>query len=91
MGSQPTGAVEALRRRPWVSLLALLMVISTALLIGLRAHIGFYLDDWDLVVVRSGASDWLLPHNEHIIVIPAALYEASLSVFGMTAMPIHLV
>ena len=62
MGSDPTGAFGAIRRRPWPSLLALLILVSTALLIGLRANIGFFLGDWDLVIVRSGASDWLLPH-----------------------------
>ena len=91
MGSDPTGAFGAVRRRPWVSLLALLTVLSAALLLTLRANIGFFLDDWGLVVYREDSpTDWLLPHNEHIVVIPAALFKLSLAVFGMTAFPIHL-
>jgi hypothetical protein len=91
MGSDPTGAFGAVRRRPWVSLLALLTVLSAALLLTLRANIGFFLDDWGLVIYREGSpTDWLLPHNEHIVVIPAALFKLSLTVFGMTAFPLHL-
>lgn len=91
MGSEPTGAFAAVRKRPWPSLLSLLVLLSTILLLVLGSKIGFFLDDWDLVIDRSTASDWLLPHNEHIIVIPAALYQLSLSVFGMTAMPLHVI
>lgn len=90
MGSDPTGAFGAIRKRPWVSLLVLLILLSTALLLVLRARIGFFLDDWALIISREGPTDWLLPYNEHIIVIPSALYDLSLSLFGITAMPIHL-
>lgn len=90
MGSDPTDAFGAIRQRPWVSLLVLLVGLSTVLLAVLRARIGFFLDDWALIFYRDGWTDWLLPHNEHIIVIPAALYELSLGVFGMTAIPLHL-
>jgi hypothetical protein len=91
MGSEPTGAFAAVRKRPWLSLLGLLTLLSTVLLLILGSKIGFFLDDWDLVIFRSTPSDWLLPHNEHIIVVPAALYQLSLSVFGMTAMPLHVI
>lgn len=91
MGSDPTGAFGAVRRRPWVSLLTLLTALSGGLLLTLRAEIGFFLDDWALVIYREGGpSDWLLPHNEHIIVLPSAIYKLSLSLFGMTAIPLHI-
>jgi hypothetical protein len=75
----------------WRRLLVILFCLSAALLLFLRANIGFFLDDWYLVLLRDGPADWLLPHNEHIIVLPAAIYELSLSVFGMDAFPLHLV
>ena len=91
MGSDPTGALGAIRRRPWVSALGLLMLISAALLLTLGLDFGFFLDDWDLVIYREGSpTDWLLPHNEHIVVLPAAIYKLSLAVFGMNAGPLHV-
>lgn len=92
MGSDPTGASGAIRRQPWLGLFILALCLSAALLIALRANIGFFLDDWGLVIYREGGpTDWLLPHNEHIIVLPAALYKLSLAVFGMTAFPLHMI
>lgn len=91
MESEPTGAFAAIRKRPWGSLLLTLFVLSAALLFYLRANISFFLDDWDLVLIRDGASDWFLPHNQHIIILPAAIYELSLTLFGMDALPLHLV
>lgn len=92
MGTDPTGALAAIRRRPWVYLLGLLIILSTALLLVLRSKMGFFLDDWDLVSGREGSpTDWLLPHNEHIVVLPAAIYKLSLAVFGMTPMPLHVI
>jgi hypothetical protein len=61
------------------------------MLMSLRAGFGFFLDDWDLVILRHGPADWMLPHNENIIVLPAAVYQVSLSLFGMTALPLHLI
>jgi len=90
MGSDRTGSFGAIRRHPWESLLVLLMVLSGALLLAFRSDFGFFLDDWGLVIGREGSpTDWLLPHNEHIVLLPAAIYKLSLNVFGMTAMPIH--
>jgi hypothetical protein len=77
--------------RRWIWLFALLALASTTLLLIIRAHVGFFIDDWMLIFFRDGASDWLLPHHDHPIVIPAALYELSLSTFGMKPMPLHLV
>lgn len=90
MGAQLNGAVEAVKRRPWHWLLIALFCLSAGLLLYLRANIGFFLDDWFLILLREGPGDWMLPHNEHIIILPAAVYELSLSLFGMEPMPIHL-
>lgn len=91
MAEQRNGASAARQRRPWLWLLAALFVLSALLLLFLRAKVGFFLDDWYLVLFREGPSDWFLPHNEHIIILPAAIYEFSLSLFGMEPLPLHLV
>lgn len=77
--------------RRWFWLLVGLFAASAALLLYLRANIGFFLDDWYLVLLRDGAGDWFLPYNQHIIILPSAIYELSLTVFGMEALPLHLV
>lgn len=67
------------------------MAVSAGLLMVLRSQMGFFLDDWGLVIYREDSpTDWLLPHNEHIVVLPAAIYKLSLAVFGMTPFPLHL-
>lgn len=79
-------------RDPWLAALMAAFLISATLLLFLRSQLGFFLDDWALVFHREGSpTDWLLPHNEHIIVLPAAIYKFSLAVFGMNAFPLHLV
>lgn len=90
MGTRPNRLREAIRRQPWLWLLGGLFLLSAVLLLAFRANIGFFLDDWYLVLLRDGASDWMLPHNQHIIILPAAIYELSLSLFGMHALPLHL-
>ncbi len=91
MRAEQNRAFLAARRRPWFWLLVGLFALSAALLFYLRSRIGFFLDDWYLVLLRDGPGDWFLPHNQHIIILPAAIYELSLSLFGMDAMPLHLV
>ena len=91
MEAERSGVSAAVRRRPWFWLLVALFCLSALLLAYLRAKVGFFLDDWYLIIFRDGPSDWLLPHNEHIIILPAALYELSLTLFGMNPLPLHLV
>lgn len=91
MGTDPSGASPGARDKRWIGALALLMVGSTILLVAVRANIGFFLDDWMLVMFRDEPTDWLLPHHEHTILIPAAIFDLSLTTFGMKPMPLHLV
>ena len=77
--------------QPWLWLFGLLICLSAALLMTLRANLGLYLDDWNLVILRYGPTDWMLPHNQNIIILPAAVYQLSLSLFGMTSLPLHLI
>ncbi len=61
------------------------MAASAALLLHYRASLNFMLDDWAFVIGREDGkiSDFLDPHNEHISVIPVAIYKLFLAVFGM--------
>lgn len=61
------------------------MAISAALLIAWRSHLTFFVDDWDLLLLRRGLSvDVLLePHARHLIVGPVVLWKAIEATFGL--------
>ncbi len=82
-----------IRRRPWVFVFAALVAASAALLLHYRLRLGFVFDDWSFIIGREtgGVGDYLNPHNEHISVIPVAMFKLSLAVFGMgTAVPLQI-
>jgi len=92
VGDSQTG-ISALRNRLCEAALAVLMLASAALLLYFRSSLNFVLDDWAFVIYREdgGVTDFLEPHNEHISILPVAIYKLFLSVFGMTsAMPLHV-
>lgn len=69
------------------------MLASAALLMYFRSSLHFMLDDWAFVIYREEGSlgDFLDPHNEHISILPVAIYKLFLSVFGMTsAIPLQI-
>jgi hypothetical protein len=74
--------------------LALATAASGTYLLILQAHLTFYGDDWEFLLKRRAfsADAFLNPHNDHIVVIPVAIYKALLAVFGMSsAMPFQVV
>jgi hypothetical protein len=82
------------RFRPEIGALAILLVASTGLLIGLESKITFIWDDWDFLLYRrgGGAAPFLDPHNQHIVAGPVIVYKALLGIFGMdSARPFQLV
>ncbi|MGB0121675.1 MAG: hypothetical protein WBP55_12065 [Solirubrobacterales bacterium] len=84
---------KMLRRRPWELALGFLMLASATLLLTVRAKLDFMLDDWAFVISRAPGNigDYLEPHNEHISILPVAIYKLLLGIFGMTsAMPLHV-
>jgi hypothetical protein len=82
----PEWVATALRHRnaPTV-LLAAIAAVAFALLMYLARGVGFYFDEWNFVLDRSGHSPdvFLKPHNEHIAVLPVLIYKVLLSVVGL--------
>ncbi|HEX5593355.1 MAG TPA: hypothetical protein VFX35_08410 [Solirubrobacterales bacterium] len=73
-----------------VILLALSFAAAAALFLALTWHFTFLLDTWEFLMNRRGfdADAFLNPHNEHIVVIPVAIQQLFLHLFGMdTARP----
>ena len=64
-----------------------LAVASGAYLLVLQSHLTFVGDDWQFLLKRRGLSVgvFLNPHNDHIAVIPVAIYKGLLAVFGMSS------
>jgi len=78
-------ATPAKATRAPVALLAAAGIASAAMLIALNSQIGFFFDEWDLLLHRRGfdADAFLRPHNEHIVAGPAIVYKAIQATFGM--------
>jgi hypothetical protein len=78
-----------LRRAPYL-LLAAAFAVAAVLFLVLTRHFTFLLDSWEFLMNRRGfnADAFLKPHNEHIVVIPVAIEQLFLHLFGMdTARP----
>jgi hypothetical protein len=60
---------------------------SSALLLALGSDLTFFGDTWAFLLGRDGPllDDLLLPHNEHIVVLPVALQELTIELFGTTS------
>ncbi|MBI5105946.1 MAG: hypothetical protein HZB46_13380 [Solirubrobacterales bacterium] len=73
------------RRGLWVALLGVAAVATFALLMYQGRGRTFFYDEWDFVTLRSsGGLDTLLErHNEHIAVLPAAVYRVLLETIGL--------
>ena len=71
---------------PYLLLLAALLV-SAGLLIALSSGLSFYQDTWAFLIQRRpfDVRAFFEPHNEHIVVIPVAVYKLLLAAFGMTS------
>ena len=83
----PAPGFEAARRLPRAPILCLATAIAASgiYLLILQSHLTFYADDWNFILDRRGFNFdvFLEPHNEHIAVVPVAIYKALLAVFGM--------
>lgn len=73
----------------WAALLA-----SAIVLLIFSWHLTFLFDDWQFLIDRTGwnAHSLLDPHNEHIVVLPVAIYKVLLATVGMdSAIPFRVV
>ncbi len=78
--------MDWLNRNAPVALLGLAMAASVALLLVLTREFTFLQDTWEFLMNRRDftSSALLEPHNEHIVVIPVAIEQLFLRVFGMS-------
>jgi hypothetical protein len=79
---------------PVLLLLAAALACSGTYLLILQSDLTFYADDWGFLIDRRGfsASVFLDPHNDHIAILPVAIYKAFLALFGMnSAVPFAIV
>lgn len=73
------------RRVSAVPLLAVAGAVCAATLLALGWSFTFFQDEWDIVLHRRGlsADAFLRPHNEHLFLIPIALYKGLVATFGI--------
>ncbi len=69
-------------------LLGVALVASAALMLALTWDTTFFQDSWAFIVDRRGysADVFLVPHNEHIVLIPVAIEKLFLETFGLGTM-----
>jgi hypothetical protein len=81
-------------RDPVEILLSAAVLTSAVYLLVLDRHLSFLFDDWQFLIDRPGwsAHSLLDPHNEHIVVLPVAIYKVLLATVGMdSAFPFRVV
>ncbi len=78
--------MEWLKRNAPVALLGIALALSVGVLLRLTQDMTFLQDTWDLLMNRRDPTlDSLLsPHNEHIVLIPVAIEQLLLRLFGMS-------
>jgi hypothetical protein len=82
-----------LRENAALVLLGAALVAAAAQLLALAADLTYFQDTWSFLMHRREltADAFLQPHNEHIVVIPVALEQLLLRLFGMgSATPEYL-
>jgi hypothetical protein len=74
-----------LKRNAPLVLLGAALLAAAVLLLALSSGLTFFQDTWSFLMYRRGfdADAFLLPHNEHIVLVPVAIQKLLLEVFGM--------
>ena len=83
-----------LREPAVIGLLIVALAGSATVLLFLQSRLTFFGDDWSFLLERRGLSGgvFLNPHNDHIVILPVAIYKTLLGIFGMTsALPFQVV
>lgn len=94
MHADVAGTGERLKQAAPLLLLGVALAVAAVLLLSLTSGQTFLQDTWAFLMDRRGftADAFLEPHNEHIVVIPVAIEQLLIRVFGMTsALPEHVV
>jgi MFS family permease len=75
------------RREVPTLLLGVALAASAVLLLALQWDFTYFQDTWAFLLERQdfSADDFLRPHNEHLVVIPVAITQACVALFGMTS------
>lgn len=84
---------ERLSRYAPLVLLGVAMTVAAAVLLDYGSGLTFFQDSWEFLMWRRDPSVATLldPHNEHIVLLPVLLTQASLRLFGMGSMTPELV
>ncbi|HEU4462528.1 MAG TPA: hypothetical protein VFR75_08045 [Solirubrobacterales bacterium] len=84
---------ERLSRYAPLVLLGVAMAAAAAVLLTYGAGLTFFQDSWEFLMHRRdpSAATLLDPHNEHIVLLPVLITQASLRLFGMSSMTPELV
>lgn len=84
---------ERLSRYAPLALLAVAMAVAAAVLLDYGSGLTFFQDSWEFLMHRRdpSAATLLDPHNEHIVLLPVLIAQASLRLFGMDSMTPELV
>jgi hypothetical protein len=79
--------MERLKSNAPVLLLGAALAASAVLTLVITAEMTFFQDTWEILMNRRDVSlDALMqPHNEHIVVIPTAIEQLLIRVFGMSS------
>jgi hypothetical protein len=73
-------------RIPARAALAGVLFLCAAELLYAGRHVTFFYDEWDFVTGRrgTGAATFLEPHNEHLSLIPVAIYKLLFAAVGLS-------
>jgi len=76
-----------LKQNAALALLGAALLVAAAVLLSYASGLTYFQDSWEYLMHRRGLSvDALLkPHNEHIVLIPVAIEQLILRVFGMSS------
>jgi hypothetical protein len=88
MDDAPAAAARGwLSRNAALLLLGLALAGAAVLLLSFASGLTFFQDTWEFLMNRRGvtAAAYLEPHNEHIVLIPVAIEQLLLRLFGMTS------
>lgn len=74
-------------------MLGLALAAATAVLVSYGSDLTYFQDSWEFLMNRRdpGVATLLEPHNEHIVLLPVAIQQVVLRLFGMGSMVPDLV